>query len=545
MFTRRSFIKTATSVGALNAVKPIRTLSVQRRTSSDHFSVHPFIESHPEAVFVMKTYVDVKTNSAAKVNTGRLFANSVLLPVDKGGMPVTTTIPIKPNLTSSQTQNKNFSLEYGMGIVTDPFFVEGVIEGMKTLGLSGNQFFIREVNSPEDFEPRGYTAMAERTGAEIRDLSMDSRSIGKEFLQWVDIMDGVVHRKIPYLWPVNARNTFYLNIAKFKSHGTGMTLCCKNHQGAVANKYQRFCHANTALKDYHYKYLHPQALQNARKLYDLHLAKKIPYWDKLVPPGKENRLNQDLWCQRTLDSLSATNMGLCIIEGIYGREGCFLSGPNPPQNNDLGKKEARDYMTNVILFGKYPIMVDIIGHWLAGHEPGNFGFFHFAMDRGLSTLVDPRKIPVYLWSENSAVREPLETFRRTPIRADYIPKGKDRYYGQSPQEWFMYYEPFDYSTIDESVPVIADTPGVHVLDTIKPYPANPRIHFEYTIPSSEYVRLDIIDESGNRFNTLVNGYRHKGSHCASWIITNRPSGKYYLSFRYNDFSESREFVLKA
>ena len=126
-------------MGALGAVKPIRTLSARRQTSSEHFGVHPFIEGHPEAVFVMNTDVDVKTNSATKLTTGRLFANSVLLPVEKGGIPVTSMIPVKPNLTASQTNDKTFSLEYGMGIVTDPFFVEGVIEGMKSLESRSNE----------------------------------------------------------------------------------------------------------------------------------------------------------------------------------------------------------------------------------------------------------------------------------------------------------------------------------------------------------------------------------------------------------------------
>ena len=37
-------------------------------------------------------------------------------------------------------------------MVTDASFVEGVIEGMKELGLEGSQMYIREVNCPEDFE---------------------------------------------------------------------------------------------------------------------------------------------------------------------------------------------------------------------------------------------------------------------------------------------------------------------------------------------------------------------------------------------------------
>ena len=39
-----------------------------------------------------------------------------------------------------------------MGIVTDAFFVEGVIESLKELGIASGQFYIREVNCPDDLE---------------------------------------------------------------------------------------------------------------------------------------------------------------------------------------------------------------------------------------------------------------------------------------------------------------------------------------------------------------------------------------------------------
>ena len=291
MLTRRNFIAASATLGTMSLAKPIYTLASRHQTSAGHFGVHPFVENHPEAVFIMRTDVDIKTNSEAKKNTGIGFARSVFLPMDESGIPLTHIIPVKPNLTVSQTANKDFSLEFGMGIVTDPYFVEGIIEGMKELGLSGSQFYLREVNGPEDFEPRGYTAMAERTGADMRDLSEDVRTIGSEFIQWVDVPDGVVHKKIPYLWPVNVPDTFYLNIAKFKTHDTGLTLCCKNHQGSVANKYQRFCHGTGAIKNYHYDYLAENPVKTCEALYDKHLADGLPLWDRLTEPGKEKNLS--------------------------------------------------------------------------------------------------------------------------------------------------------------------------------------------------------------------------------------------------------------
>jgi hypothetical protein len=56
-------------------------------------------------------------------------------------------------------------------------------------------------------------------------------------------------------------------------------------------------------------------------------------------------------------------------------------------------------MTNIVIFGKNPYLVDNVGHWLGGHEPGNFGLFHIAMERGKLGVINPMKIPVYEWQD--------------------------------------------------------------------------------------------------------------------------------------------------
>ncbi len=50
-----------------------------------------------------------------------------------------------------------------MGILTDVHFTEGVIEGMKELGLGGDQFYMREVNYGSHVRNHGWEDMAERT----------------------------------------------------------------------------------------------------------------------------------------------------------------------------------------------------------------------------------------------------------------------------------------------------------------------------------------------------------------------------------------------
>ncbi len=130
-----------------------------------------------------------------------------------------------------------------MGIVTDAYFVEGIIESMKELTIAAEQFYIREVNCPDDLADGGYPEMAARTGIDLKCIDTPAANLSPSQVQWVDVPDGVWFRKIPYLWPVNAPDTFLLNIAKFKAHGMGLTLCAKNLQGTIAKNYQAHCTA--------------------------------------------------------------------------------------------------------------------------------------------------------------------------------------------------------------------------------------------------------------------------------------------------------------
>ena len=238
MLSRRSFLQTLAAGGTALALTPYGVLSNTRKTTANFFGVHPFIEANPNAVFIMRTNVDAKTNSAAIRQAGLQFGSSVLVPMTTGGVPLTHRVAIKPNIVMMPVQSVDC-----MGIVTDPYFVEGVIESLKLLGLSGNQFYLREVNDPDQFANSGYKQMAERTGADLRKLNDPVGTIPEAELQWVDTPQGQWFARIPYLWPINAPDTWLLNIAKFKTHLMGMSLCAKNIQGAIAAPYVEHCKA--------------------------------------------------------------------------------------------------------------------------------------------------------------------------------------------------------------------------------------------------------------------------------------------------------------
>ena len=171
-------------------------------------------------------------------------------------------------------------------------------------------------------------------------------------------------------------------------------------------------------------------------------------------------------------------MGLSIIEGVYGREGCFLVGPNPPLNNTENKREARDYMTNVIIFGKDPILVDVIGHWLPDMTRP-VRFFPSCDGTWYAEGYGSEKNSGIPLEDGAAERLPLEMFARTPIRSDYIPKEKGRFIDTRPQTWYMYDEPFDYSAIGEQPVSAPAKPDVTVLETCMPHPETPAVFVEY------------------------------------------------------------------
>jgi uncharacterized protein (DUF362 family) len=247
----------------------------------------------------------------------------------------------------------------------------------------------------------------------------------------------VVFKRIGYVAPYNQEDAWLLDISKFKTHGMGMTLCAKNLQGMCVSPHVRFCEnegATSQHPDFVLRDFQPDFANHVASLHAQHVQAGIPRWDR---PGTNynSGYGMERWAQRTCDSLSVTDVGLSVIEGLYGRNGNgFMLGPDPD-----GK--AEDFMTNILIFGKDPFRVDIIGTWLAGHEPGNFGFFHIAKERGLSSVVNPWDIPVYLWDIDNPQPTLLSNFERTPLVTTYLRRD---YNGQAEEQYHMVAEPFDY-----------------------------------------------------------------------------------------------------
>ena len=528
-YSRREFLRLASIVGGVAALKTDVLFAGLRTTQ--YFGLNAFIENNPDAVFILKTNVDAKTNSSAILDVGHQLGQSLFIArTDPGGnFPVTANISIKPNITSWSWDIK--PIEQTMGIQTDAYFVEGIIKSLSDLTVSMDTVFIRDGNF-SDTRPDGtlYRALANRTGVNLKDLSGGVPSISSGDLQWIDVPAGVWFKRIPYLWPFNTPGSCLINIAKFKSHGMGMTLCSKNLQGTNAQPYIAHCTGwGLTMNGVDSNDIVVDAFTTIQANYNRHKDAGIPRWD--LPGATSGGLWMESHSTRCLDNNSILHPCINIIEGVYGREGPFVSGPT--DNNGYGK----DIMTNIVIFGKNARHVDIIGTYLAGHEPGNFGFFHMAVERNLASTINPHEIPLYEWKvDGSATASTLEDFSRTPIRTLYLQKAGEAQY-------HMVDEPYDYSGSTAVTQQRQTKPDVFALSQNFPNPFNPATSIQYYLPTAGRARIEIFDLLGFSVATLVDKIVPAGDHVQVWNAYAMPSGTYFLRLMYEGHSLVRKLVL--
>lgn len=524
MLTRREFLKIAGAASGTIFINHLSAFGSPLKKAPDFFSIHPFIEQNPDAVFVMKTKVDAKTNSDLILKAGQKFGQSVFQLTDNSetGIPLSHYFNIKANITGWEWDAPaGVNFEQVMGVVSDVNFIEGIVGSIKELGVTAQQLYLNDANGSENYAKAGYASLRDRSGINIQ-LGQENPRV-----QWTDIPEGVWFNRIPYLWPVNAPNSCLLNMAKFKAHGMGLTLCAKNLQGSIAVPYVRHCAGWGASMGIAPEHIQANAFDVIANNYNRHKNEGVPRWD-VSGTDFTGALGMETWITRCLDNNSVLKPALNVIEGIYGRDGGgFYKGPH----NGV----ARDYMSNVIIFGKNAFYVDIIGNWLGGHEPGNFGLFHVAKERGFINTVNPAKIPLYEWNEEGeATLAGLENFERAALLTSYLTKpGED--------QWHMCNESYDYITGINDTPI--KQPESSILEQNYPNPFNPSTSIKFNLPESGNVRLDIYNSRGVTVDTVADNYYQKGSHLAVWRNHNVPPGTYYYRLRFKAFEEVKKMVL--
>jgi hypothetical protein len=527
---RRDFIKVSSAAGIVGLVGPgYEAFAGSDAKGKEGFDLHPFIKEHPEAVFINLTSVKDKTGSQAIFDAGTRLASEMFVKTTKGaGYPNTTKVTCKPNWTSSGINKKDPT--GNMGITTDLNFIDGFLNSVKNKGP--RDIYLRECASPNSWSTLGYRQMADRNGFDLRNLSSeDYWELGDGII--FKQIDGVVFKEAGYMAPMNAPDTFLINIAKFKSHQMGITASIKNLQGITGKKFHQFCGGHFDIfksynKRYH-QFFQPDYMARIAELHKKHLQAGIPRWDTVMDrPPYGGGLFMEQWVQRMLDSYSVTPTGINIVEGIYGRDGDgFAGGPH--------EGSAMDFMSNNIIFGKDPFRVDIITHWLAGHEPGNFGLFHIGIERGFSNVLNPFDIPVYLWKDGKAEKVRLDSLRRTPLLTYYLRRNTN---GQNEDKYHMCDEPFDYSSFKNNKLSRREYPAIKAIGT----DAREKVVMEVTVPEKGNVYVDILNRHGEVVWRMHADDLEPGIHQVVWDGFSSP-GLYNMYVKGMGWDAEREMVI--
>lgn len=428
--SRRHFLQYSASLAAAARLPAMAAATSPSRKPQAYFGLHEFIEKNPKAVFIRRTNVPDKMDAAAKLREGLMLSRQIFVPMDRPGIPVSHRVVVKPNATGVYDRRRKPEENWGVG--TDPQFYEGMVTGLQEIGLK--KFHFIESTGYDTWNIRGFNDINERLGIETNEPARRAQHLRDNWeTNWAKVPDPVVFNRIPHYAPVGEPDTWLLDIAKWKAHSMCLTQSVKNLQGLVAHPFTNFCASwkavlqpDPAVKPD----VHPRVEQVVNNFFDRHRKMNFVRYDAVGGTRGGTIITpvaQEIWAHKTCDNLSTLNVGLAMVEGICGRDG---------DGFNLGQ----DYLTNMVMFGKDPFRVDIVGLYLGGHEPGNVHLYRIAKERGLTDTFNPWEVPVYEWTDAGPVERKLSSFKRTPLRSIYLTR-------EGEPQMHLVNDPFDYDKI--------------------------------------------------------------------------------------------------
>jgi len=338
------------------------------------------LKENPDAVFIRKTSLTRMDDREGFRNGGYLIAKDIFVSAEG----LEHKLILNPNVVSGAPKDADGNLITGAaGIVTNPHFVGGIIDYLQELGAK--DIVVAEGGGPMDmmsvYEGWGYSQMAKERHIPL--LNLNKPNYSDDDVNWATVENNVVMKDIPFVRPILDENTRFINVPTLKTHNLGLTtLCCKNLQGIVAHGYKHYCHRLNGIANYppeKLKHFQPNYKEAVLESWKRHVEQNWPRWDMCEEWD-------EIWAQRTCDTLMAINPWVNIIEGIVGRDGTAF-------------RQGTDHLGNLIVAGVHPVHVDAIATYLMGHNPQRINYLMLAHERGLGEI-DPEKIDVYLLQDN-------------------------------------------------------------------------------------------------------------------------------------------------
>lgn len=382
--------------------------------------VRPEILSKPRAVFLIETHVDARKDESGHFteavpqlrSEGTRIARELFVKSDaRGGCTY-----IKPNFTFVPEHCYNRTT----GVYSSPDFIAGMVNHLRDIG---NTNVIAGEGPTESRNHRMggvYDAFDEVSLPMIEAGYNSFSDFRPDELNWVEVKDSLVWKRIPYFKPIMDPDTFMINVSSLKCHLTGLTtLTVKNLQGCVPKGYGQFCTAWNDLEPAAYRAgvnfkrdFQEDYHQRVEASFLRHRAANFKRWDPFESYAKyeakggwdvyktvkdDEKLRREFmsdipgalmrfetWMHRGLMNAHVLSPDLNIVEGIIGLDGEEL-------NRD---RIGDDQLVNIIIAGCSPFEVDAVGTYLMGHDPREIWYTRVAKELGFGEC-DVDKIEIY------------------------------------------------------------------------------------------------------------------------------------------------------
>jgi hypothetical protein len=87
-------------------------------------------------------------------------------------------------------------------------------------------------------------------------------------------------------------------------------------------------------------------------------------------------------------------------------------------------------------------------------------------------------------------------------------------------------------------------PTVFTLSQNYPNPFNPSTTIQYSLPTAEFVTLQVFDLAGKQVASLTNSFQTAGDYQVTWTTDGLPSGLYFYRLQAGEFSAAKKLTLQ-